>query len=118
MRVPRPKKSTSPSGDIATASTRSLVASATRYPGKGVRIYTQRQDWQRECYRHYAICGEARYGARFFGHAVSRAVLGVATLNAEGEVEPFTEGPAVDAIDDLFDGVDGQTQMLDAIGCT
>jgi hypothetical protein len=114
--VPRPRKSTSPSGDIATAPTRSLVASATRYPGKGVRIYTQRQDWQRECYRHYAICGEARYGARFFGHAVSRAVLGVATLNAEGEVEPFSEGPAVDAIDELFNGVDGQTQMLDAIG--
>ena len=31
-----------------------LVASATRYPGKMARIYRPRQDWQAECYRHYA----------------------------------------------------------------
>ncbi|HZX40814.1 MAG TPA: hypothetical protein VFE93_03180, partial [Myxococcaceae bacterium] len=93
-----------------------MVASSTRYPGKGVRIYTQRQDWQRECYRHYAICGEARYGARFFGHALSRAVLSVAQLDTEGSIEALDNGPAYDALTALFDGVDGQTQMLDAIG--
>lgn len=110
--MPRPKPTTA----VAAPTTKSLVASSTRYPGKGVRIYTQRQDWQRECYRHYAICGEARYGARFFGHAVSRAVLSVGQLNTDGFVEPLDTGPASDALGALFDGADGQTQMLDAIG--
>ena len=87
--MPRPKSTA-----VAVPTTKSLVASSTRYPGKGVRIYTQRQDWQRECYRHYAICGEARYGARFFGHALSRAVLSTAQLNDEGELEHLTEGSA------------------------
>lgn len=110
--MPRPKPSTA----VAVPTTKSLVASSTRYPGKGVRIYTQRQDWQRECYRHYAICGEARYGARFFGHALSRAVLSVAQLDGDGVVEALDTGPAYDALVDLFNGPDGQTQMLDAIG--
>src|SRR5262245_21406564 len=96
--------------------TKSLVASSTRYPGKGVRIYNQRQDWQTEAYRHYAICGEARYGARFFGHALSRAVLSTATVNSDAEIEPLTSGPAYEALVDLFDGEAGQTQMLEAIG--
>jgi len=92
-----------------------LVASSTRYPGKGIRIYSRRQDWQRECYRHYAICGEARYGARFFGHALSRAVLSVANIE-NGSQTPIESGPANDALNELFNGQDGQTQMLDAIG--
>ena len=110
--MPRPK---SPS-TVAVPTTKSLVASSARYPGKGVRIYSQRQDWQRECYRHYAICGEARYGARFFGHALSRAYLSTAQINDQGESEYLESGPAYDALADLFDGPDGQTQMLDAIG--
>ncbi len=109
--MPRPKSTA-----VAVPTTQSLVASSARYPGKGVRIFTQRQDWQRECYRHYAICGEARYGARFFGHALSRAFLSPAQLNDEGAVEYLEEGPAYDALADLFNGPDGQTQMLDAIG--
>jgi hypothetical protein len=79
-------------------------------------LYNQYQDWQRECYRHYAICGEARYGARFFGHALSRAVLSPAFLNDKHEIEYLDSGPAYDALDDLFDGKDGQAQMLDSIG--
>ena len=110
--MPRPKTSTT----VAVPTTKSLVASSMRYPGKGVRVYAQRQDWQRECYRHYAICGEARYGARFFGHALSRAILSTAQINDAGESEYLETGPASDALADLFDGPDGQTQMLDAIG--
>lgn len=93
-----------------------LVASATRYPGKAARIYVQRQDWQRECYRHYAICGEARFAARFFGHAVSRAVLYVAVMGSDGKPEKQETGPAADLLAELFSGKDGQVQMLDAIG--
>lgn len=95
--------------------TTALVASSLRYPGKAARIYQPRQDWQRECYRHYAICGEARFAAKFFGHAVSRAVLYAATVS-QGKTEVQQTGPAADVLDALFNGTDGQTQMLDAIG--
>jgi len=92
-----------------------LVASSTRYPGKAARIYVQRADWQTECYRHYAICGEARFAASFFGHSVSRAILGTAEL-VEGKPVTTPVGPAQDKLDELFAGKDGQTQMLDSIG--
>ena len=95
--------------------TSALVASSTRYPGKSARIYQPRQDWQRECYRHYAICGEARFAARFFGNACSRAVLSTATV-VNGVVTEAPTGPAADSLTALFNGQDGQTQMLDAIG--
>src|SRR5262245_51056539 len=92
-----------------------MVASATRYPGRAARIYQPRQNWQAECYRHYAICGEARFAANFFGNAVSRAVLSVAHI-VDGEPTATTTGAAPVALADLFDGKDGQTQMLSAIG--
>jgi hypothetical protein len=95
--------------------TSSLVASATRYPGKAARIYQPRQDWQAECYRHYGICGEARFAAKFFGHSVSRATLFAATMVA-GTTVATPAGTAADALDALFNGRDGQTQMLDSIG--
>jgi len=95
--------------------TSSMVASATRYPGKAARIYQPRQDWQAECYRHYSICGEARFAARFFGHSVSRASLHTSTIVAGQPVETDT-GPAADLLNALFNGRDGQTQMLDSLG--
>lgn len=95
--------------------TSSMVASATRYPGKAARIYQPRQDWQAECYRHYGICGEARFAAKFFGHSVSRATLFAATMVA-GTTVATPAGEAADLVDALFNGRDGQTQMLDSIG--
>ena len=95
--------------------TTALVASSIRYPGKAARIYQPRQNWQAECYRHYSICGEARFAAKFFGHAVSRATLYAATI-AAGKTEVQQTGPLADLLDELFNGKDGQTQMLEAIG--
>src|SRR5262245_24210382 len=92
-----------------------VVASATRYPGKAPRLYVPRQDWQKECYRHYAICGEARFAAKFFGNAVSRAVLTPAELKGV-ELFAVDSGPAYDALYELFSGKDGQKQMLEPIG--
>jgi hypothetical protein len=95
--------------------TSSMVASATRYPGKAARIYQPSQNWQAECYRHYSICGEARFAANFFGHAVSRASLFAAEI-IQGVVRATPTGPAHDALQQLFNGKDGQTQMLQSIG--
>jgi len=92
-----------------------LVASATRYPGKAARIYRPSSEWQAECYRQYGICGEARYGAKFFGNAVSRAVLNAAEMR-QGVPMEQDSGPIYDALTDLFNGQDGQTQMLEAMG--
>jgi hypothetical protein len=109
--VPRRSKVAAPPVIPTTA----LVASSTRYPGKAARIYQPRQDWQRECYRHYAICGEARFAAQFFGHACSKAVLGVAEP-VQGTDRNLTSGPAFETLNALFAGKDGQEQMLSSIG--
>jgi hypothetical protein len=93
----------------------SLVASAVRYSGEAARIYRPTQDWQQECYRHYAICGEARFAARFFGHAVSRASLFPARRDARGPKRQ-TSGKSVTMLEQLFNGKDGQSQMLESIG--
>lgn len=109
--MPRPKK---PDAAVVIPSN-SLVASAVRYPGKVARIYNPGGDWQAECYRHYRICGEARTAAKFFGHALSRAVLGVGKKDA-GKIETQEAGPAFDLLAELFNGSEGQEQMLEAIG--
>lgn len=109
--MPRRKVDTAP----VVIPTTSMVASATRYPGKAARIYQPKQNWQAECYRHYSICGEARFAAKFFGHSVSRATLHVSEV-VDGEPVEQTTGQGPDLLAALFNGKDGQTQMLDSIG--
>lgn len=94
----------------------SLVASAVRYSGKVSRIYQPHQAWQKEAYRHIAICGEARFAAMFMGHSMGRARLYAADY-IEGvltELGPETSAGA--AIKGLFNGDSGQNQMLTALG--
>ena len=98
-----------------TIPSNSLVASAVRYPGKVARVYVGAKEWQRECYRHYTICGEARYAANYYGHTISRATL-YATESARKDAPRLTEGIAVDALDALFNGAEGQEAMLTAMG--
>src|SRR6185312_11356070 len=91
----------------AVIPTTALVASATRYTGaQAPRIYRKQSEWQVECYRHYSICGEARFAAKFFGHAVSRAVLKAANVEG-GKKTEVTEGPIFDALGALFNGQSG-----------
>jgi hypothetical protein len=88
-----------------------MVASAVRFHKNSSRIYQPSgREWQRECYRHYAICGEARFAAKFYGHALSRAVLGAA--NGDGAAST----QAVEILADLFKGKEGQKEMLEAVG--
>lgn len=93
----------------------SLVASAVRYPGKVAGVYVGAKEWQRECYRHYGICGEARYAATYFGHALARCSL-FATDKAGRDAVRLDNGSAVDVLDSLFNGSEGQEAMLDLIG--
>lgn len=95
--------------------TRSLVASSAHYGGSVRPIYRQSQGWQKEAYRHFGICGEARFAARFFGHALAKATLGIGRKTEKGW-EAVTSGQAYDDLSDLFNGRDGQAQMLESIG--
>lgn len=94
----------------------SLVASAVRYPGKSARIYMPSQGWQLECYRHYGICGEARFAANYFGHSLSKVTIHAATPTPEGMVKAATDSVSEKAMRLLFNGGEGQTQMLTALG--
>lgn len=94
----------------------SLVASSALFTGKGrssgAFAYQYNKEWQKECYRHYHICGEARFAATFFGHAVSRAVL----FAQDRDGNPLTEGESADVLAAMFAGINGQKQILNAVG--
>lgn len=111
--MPREPRSVAEAAPIPTTS---LVASAVRYTAKESRnVYQPTQQWQRDCYRHYSICGEARAAARFYGHNLARSVLRMERKTPTGP-EVLTEGEAVDLLDNLFNGRDGQEEMLEKIG--
>ena len=95
----RPPRTTALIPESAAIPTTAMVASAVRFHKNSARIYQPLdRDWQRECYRHYAICGEARFAARFFGQALSRLVLSV--VNDAGTPSQN----AVDLLASLFKG--------------
>lgn len=86
----------------------SVVASAARYDGKAPRIFQPTEQWQRDAYRHYGICGEARYAANYHGNSLSKAKL---------SIDPAATSPkAQAALAALFNGNEGQSDMLRAIG--
>lgn len=112
--MPRRQRELVPAAPLPT---NSLVASATRYQGDTARIYNSGDEaWQTECYRHYRICGEARFAAQFFGHALSRAVLYIPAEPGNRNSARVTEGETYDVLQELFYGADGQAGMLHAIG--
>lgn len=99
--------------------TNSLVASAVRFEANQIdRVYWGGlKSWQRECYRHFRICGEARFAARFMGNAMSRVRLGVGLPDANGNVDKTKTSPkAKAALEALFASEAGQSQMLAAVG--
>lgn len=93
-----------------------LVASASRFTGGKVpRMYRGAQGWQKECYRHYTICGEARFAADFFGAALSRASLVVDRV-VGGVLTRVKDGDVWNMLETIFPGRTGQSQALKAIG--
>lgn len=96
--------------------TTSLVASAVRYNGEAARIYRPTQDWQTEAYRHFGICGEARFAATFFGHSLSKARLYAADYTGDKLAELGSNTTQAKTLAELFNGAEGQAQMLNAIG--
>lgn len=96
--------------------TTALVASAARYAGATARIYAPSQQWQTDCYRHYSICGEARFAANYFGNSLSKVTLFAGEMTEEGIVRLKDTSDGALQLKALFNGADGQKQMLQAIG--
>lgn len=102
-----------------SVATNSLVASAARVGGKGIKSYSQisskSQGWQAEAWRLYHLIGEFRYSCDWVGSMLSKALL-YPTVEDKGKVQPVTDGPAFDYVDRLFGDSDGKTEMLRLVG--
>jgi hypothetical protein len=111
--MPRQHRAEPPAQSGRTA----LVASAVRYDAgsTGTTVYRSTMSWQTEAWRQYDICSELRYAANWVGNVLSRATLLAQRRTVHG-FDTMLVGPSVDALQMLFGGTDGQTQMLQALG--
>lgn len=92
-----------------------FVASAVRLPAVNKNEAGKTEGWQNQAWKHYDNVGELRYLANWMGNVLSRAELHAA--KREGNtLAPLTEGPARDAMDELYGGPQGQSQMLQLLG--
>lgn len=92
-----------------------FVASASRLqPRKKItRSHTVRDEkWQHKVWGYFDTVGEYRAACSWIANMLSKAVLYV-----EGpDGKPVTEGPAFDALEALFGGPEGHSEMLRLIG--
>lgn len=92
-----------------------LIASAARISRENYRVRPSQHDWQSLAWGFFDTVGELRYAAGWIGAAMSRVTLTVQQRTGIS-YEPVTDGPAVEALDQLFGGPTGQSQMLDVLG--
>jgi hypothetical protein len=102
--------------EVVKSPANSLVASAVRMSGQPNRMAVQKKAWQAQAWQMYDSVGELRYAANWVGNVCSRARLTIAKRDSMGLLQPVVQGPSVDYLTDLFDGPDGQEQMLKSIG--
>ena len=75
------------------------------------RFKIRTSGWQDEAWHFYDVIGEFRYAATWAGNLISKALL---YPTKDGEIT--TDQNAVDAMDNLFGGKEGQTEMLRKLG--
>ncbi len=92
-----------------------FVASATRLPTANLNDAGKAAGWQNSAWSYFDSVGELRYLANWIGNVLSRAKLHAARREGN-ELIPLVEGPARDAMDALFGGPQGQSQMLQLLG--
>jgi len=93
----------------------SLIASAIRMPPVTRNATGKTQGWQGDAWRYYDSIGELRFVANWVGNVMSRAKLVVAK-DIDGVLTVQNDGPAVEALDMYFGGMQGQSQMLQQSG--
>lgn len=109
--MPRPPKVE----NTFTTPPNSMVASAMKMTGVRT-VWQPKEGWQSEAWRLYDAIGELRFSANWVGRVLSRARLVIVKKSSLGTWEEVKAGPAVDALDALFGGNDGQAQMLKQFG--
>lgn len=102
--------------EVVKTPANSLIASAVRMSGQPNRMPVQKRAWQAQAWMMYDSVGELRYAANWVGNVCSRALLKVAKRDGTGLLRPVTAGVSFGYLTDLFDGPDGQEQMLKSIG--
>jgi hypothetical protein len=124
--VPRPVRRRPPSAQRQTPprTTRHRVpdtltaagARITTRPGSKPKQGTVAQGWQDEAWYFYDTVGELAQACQWVANSLSRVDLDVMEVKADGSVEPTTNPDAIAALDDLYDGDTGQSDMLATMG--
>lgn len=92
-----------------------FVASAVRLPTVSRNTAGRSEGWQNEAWNFWEQVGELRFLSTWIGNVMSRARL-VAAKREGRMLVPLTDGPAVDAMDALYGGPQGQAEMVQALG--
>ena len=92
-----------------------FLASAVRLPTASRNMAGRTEGWQTDAWSYWDNVGELRYVSTWIGNVISRARLTAA--HREGRMlVPVTEGPAAEAMEELYGGPQGQAEMLQGLG--
>jgi hypothetical protein len=91
-------------------------AQITTRPGGKPKQGTVAQGWQDEAWYYYDTVGELAQACQWVGNSLSRVDLDVMEVKPDGSVEPTTNPEALAALDALYDGDTGQSDMLALMG--
>ncbi len=92
-----------------------FLASAVRLPTSSRNMAGRSEGWQNQAWEYWNQVGELRYVATWIGNVMSRANL-VAARKVGNSLQPQSEGPAAEAMEALYGGPQGQSEMLQQIG--
>ena len=73
------------------------------------------EGWQNEAWAYWETVGELRYVSTWIGNVMSRARLTAAHLEGRMLI-PLAKGPAAEAMEALYGGPQGQSEMLQSLG--
>lgn len=113
--MPRSSKSTPFKAQVLSVPKKSrvnaLVASAQNFtidPEKRTESRYRNQGWQKVIWNYFDVVPEFHYACTWVGNMLSQARL----YPMDDEGNEITEGPAFDAMQEFFDGPDGQREFL------
>lgn len=92
-----------------------FVASAVRLPSPSRNDVGSRQGWQKQSWELYDQLAELRYPSNWIGNVMSRGVLKAAKQEGD-RLHVLDQGPAFDALDELYGGPQGQSALLKSGG--
>lgn len=101
----------------APAPPATMIASAVRMQGKPKSTKKlETKGWQRQAWYYFDTIGEFAFAANWVGNLLSRGVLYATRDTGNGPERVAANSPADAALDELFNGQDGRSQMLHDIG--